>query len=94
MAIRSFGSRATRRFAKGGRQQFPPHLASKILHLLELLGKSRSLADMDFPGARLHPLHGSRKGLFAVSISAKWRLVFRFRDGDAHDVEVVDYHGE
>ena len=94
VAIRSFGSRATKRFAKGSRKQFPPHLASKIIHLLGLLSKSHSPTDMAFPGAKLHPLRGSRKGLFAVSISARWRLVFRFRDGDAYDVEVVDYHGE
>lgn len=94
VAIRSFGRRATRRLATGSSQQLPPYLASKIRNLIEIPSNSRSPADMAFSGANLHPLHGSRKGPFAVSISAKWRLVFRFRDGDAYDVEVVDNRGK
>lgn len=94
VAIRSFGRHATRRLTTCSSQQLPPHLASKICHLIEIPSKSRDPADMAFPGTNLHPLHRSHKGPFAVSISAKWRLVFRFRDSDAYDVEVVDYRGK
>ena len=94
VAIRSFGRRATRRLATGSSQQLPPYLASKICHLIEIQSKSRSPADMALPNANLHRLHGSRKGLCAVSISAIRRPAFQFRDGDAYDVEVVDYCGE
>jgi toxin HigB-1 len=40
----------------------------------------------------LHMLQGNRAGYWAVTINGPWRLVFRFTDGDAHDVEIVDYH--
>jgi proteic killer suppression protein len=40
----------------------------------------------------LHMLKGSRAGYWAVTINGPWRLVFRFADGDAYDVEILDYH--
>ena len=60
--------------------------------MLALLQKARSPRDMDLPGARLHALKGNRKGSYAVKLSGRWRLTFRFEDGDAYDVELVDYH--
>ena len=45
-----------------------------------------------FPGWRLHPLAGDLKGYWSVSITGNWRLIFRFKDGDAHDLDLVDYH--
>ena len=47
---------------------------------------------MDRPYFRLHPLTGDRKGEWAVTIRANWRITFRFENGDAHDVDFVDYH--
>ena len=47
---------------------------------------------MDLPGYRLHPLKGDRKGCYAVTVHANWRVVFRFADDEAHDVDYVDYH--
>ena len=47
---------------------------------------------MDLPGFRLHGLKGLLKGHYAVSVSGNWRLTFRFEDGDAVDVDYVDYH--
>ena len=46
---------------------------------------------MDMPGFRLHPLKGQMKGVWAVTVRANWRAVFRFDDG-AEDVDYVDYH--
>jgi proteic killer suppression protein len=46
---------------------------------------------MDMPGFRLHPLKGEMKGFWAVTVRANWRVTFRF-DGDAEDVDYVDYH--
>ena len=45
-----------------------------------------------FPGWRLHPLKGDLKGLWSVTITGNWRVIFRFEDGDAFDVDLVDYH--
>jgi proteic killer suppression protein len=47
---------------------------------------------MDLPGLRLHPLKGQMKGFHAVSVSGNWRVIFRFEDGHAVDVDYVDYH--
>ena len=45
-----------------------------------------------FPGWRLHPLKGDLKGLWSVTITGNWRIVFSFRKGDAFDVDLTDYH--
>ncbi len=47
---------------------------------------------MNLPGWRLHLLKGERKGQWAVSVSANWRLVFEFEDGHATNIDLVDYH--
>jgi proteic killer suppression protein len=49
-------------------------------------------SDLDLPGYRLHPLRGRLKGMWSVTISGNWRIIFRFEDGDAFDVDLVDYH--
>ena len=41
---------------------------------------------------RLHPLKGNRKGVWAVTVRANWRVTFRFEGGDAYDVDLEDYH--
>ena len=50
------------------------------------------IADMDLPGYRLHPLKVDLKGFYAMTVQSNWRLVFRFVDGEARDVDLVDYH--
>lgn len=47
---------------------------------------------MSLPGLRLHPLKGVLKGLYSLSVSGNWRMVFRFEDGDCFDVDLTDYH--
>ena len=47
---------------------------------------------MDVPGFRLYLLNGDLKGHYAVSVSGKWRVTFRFDDGHAVDVDYTDYH--
>ncbi len=44
------------------------------------------------PGNRLEALTGDRAGLFSIRVNGQWRICFAWRDGDAHDVEIVDYH--
>jgi len=46
----------------------------------------------NIPGFRLHPLKGDRKGLWAIDVSRNWRLVFRFVDSNAYEVDYKDYH--
>jgi proteic killer suppression protein len=47
---------------------------------------------MNRPSFRLHRLKGSLRAFWAVTVRANWRIVFRFRDGKAFDVDLVDYH--
>lgn len=47
---------------------------------------------MSLPGYRLHPLKGDMSGFWSVTISANWRVVFRFDGTDVGDVDLVDYH--
>ena len=49
-------------------------------------------SDIDLPGYRLHRLKGNLKGHWSVTISGNWRITFRFEDGEALDVDLVDYH--
>jgi len=65
---------------------------SGCLWALGHLDRARHPSDLDLPGYGLHPLKGDLKGMSSVSISGNWRIVFRFVDGDAFDVDLVDYH--
>ncbi len=66
--------------------------AEKLGDILARLDAAATAADMDLPGFRLHPLKGELKGFWAVTVRANWRVIFRFADGDALDVDYVDYH--
>jgi len=59
---------------------------------LEVLDAVTSLGDLELPGFRLEALKGDRKGQYSIRINDQYRICFRWRDGDAHDVEIVDYH--
>ena len=64
----------------------------KIRTILAQLAEAGSIEDIRLTSFHLHALKGDRKGLWSVSVSANWRIVFRFSDGDADDVELIDYH--
>jgi proteic killer suppression protein len=55
------------------------------------LHAAATVARMDLPGFRLHPLKGDLKGFWGVTVRANWRVIFRF-DGGPEDVDYVDYH--
>ena len=69
-----------------------PDMADHIALALADLDDAGAPWDLDLPGYRLHPLKGALKGYWSISISGNWRLIFRFEDGDAYDVDLVDYH--
>jgi antitoxin HigA-1 len=66
--------------------------ATKDWNILARLDTAATVADMDLPGFRLHPLKGELKGFWAVTVRANWRVIFHFADPDASDVDYVDYH--
>jgi len=69
-----------------------PEHADKLRDILARLDAVLTVSDMDVPGLRLHPLKGREKGFWAVTVRANWRVIFRFGDHDAFDVDYVDYH--
>ena len=66
--------------------------ADKLRDILARLDAATSAGDMDLPGFRLHPLKGDMKGFWSVTVRANWRVIFRFDDHGAFDVDYLDYH--
>jgi proteic killer suppression protein len=66
--------------------------ADRLRLILSALDQASVAQDMDQPTFRLHPLKGNRKGSWAVTVRANWRLTYRFEGGDACDVDLEDYH--
>lgn len=66
--------------------------AEKLRDILARLDAASTVEDMKIPGFRLHSLQGNRQNSWAVTVRANWRVVFRFADGDAWEVDYVDYH--
>jgi len=66
--------------------------AEKLRDILARLDAASTASDMDLPGFRLHALKGELRGFWAVTVRANWRVIFRFADRDAFDVDYLDYH--
>ena len=64
----------------------------RIKDALAHLDRAQKPTDLDLPGYRLHLLKGDLRGVWSITISGNWRIVFRFEDGDALDVDLIDYH--
>ena len=60
--------------------------------ILSALDQAGDVQDMNQPAFRLHPLKGNRKGVWAVTLRADWRVTLRFEEGDAYDVDLEDCH--
>jgi len=92
--IRSFGDRETERLFRRERSRaLPPELQRVALRKLVQLDAATILADLRVPpGNRLELLRGVRAGQHSIRVNDQWRICFRFRDGGAEDVEIVDYH--
>ena len=91
--IQSFRHKGLRRhFETGSTAKIQPAHAKKLRLILTLLDGAGDLKDMNFPGSGLHALKGEYAGFHAVSVSGNWRVVFRFEDGDAYDLDYLDYH--
>lgn len=91
--IKSVADTATRRFVETGKSKFSGLDPAKAMARLSVLDAARSLDDISpLRSIGLHKLSGDRKGQWAMTINGPWRLCFRFENGDAYDVEIVDYH--
>jgi toxin HigB-1 len=92
--IRTFADRETERIWNGTlSRKLPSDIQPVARRKLRMLNNAQDLQDLRIPPAnRLEPLKGNRKGQHSIRINDQWRICFRWKDGDAHDVEIVDYH--
>ena len=81
-----------RLFQQGDPSKIRADQVRRIADVLAHLDRVGHPSDLDLPGYRLHPLKGDLKGMWSVTVSGNWRIIFRFQDGDAFDVDLVDYH--
>ena len=66
--------------------------AKRVALALADLDDAVKPSDLNLPGYHLHPMKGDMKGFWSISISGNWRIIFRFKEGDAYDVDLIDYH--
>jgi proteic killer suppression protein len=91
--IRTIRHRGLKRlFERADGSRIDPRLLDKVQRVLTLLQAAEAPEDMNLPGFVLHPLSGDLRGFWSVRVSGNWRVIFRFEDGHAWDVDLVDYH--
>jgi toxin HigB-1 len=80
-------------YKSGNGRDLPSSMVEKISDILLAIEEAEHPDEVGlFPGWRLHPLKGELKGFWSVTVSGNWRVIFRFEDGDAFDLDFVDYH--
>ena len=91
--IRRFRHRGLRGlYEDDDRREVNPQHADKITRMLARLDVATRPEQMDLPGFRLHPLKGELAGYWSITVRANWRIIFRFEQDDATDVDLIDYH--
>lgn len=92
--IRGFRDRETENlFHRTRSRRLPEEIQRTALRKLEILDAAESLEDLKSPPAnRLEKLAGDREGQYSIRINRQWRICFVWEEGDAHDVQIVDYH--
>ena len=91
--IASFRSRALRRYwERSEARRLPSEYVVRIQMILDRLATAKEPGQMNAPGLRFHALSRNRKGRFAVTVSANWRITFGWSGEDAVDVDLEDYH--
>ena len=93
MAIQSIRHSGLRRlFERGDVRKLHAAHVPRIRAILAALDRADALALLSQPTYRLHPLKGNLAGQWAVAVSRTWRIVFRVKNGDVFNVDLVDYH--
>ena len=92
--IRSFASKETERIWRGeASRKLPRDMQDRALRKLRQVDAAQTLEDLrNPPGNHLEALKGDRSGQMSIRINQRWRICFVWRAGEAHEVEIVDYH--
>jgi len=92
--IRSFRSKKTERiFNRERSRKLPSDIQQVALRKLRMLNRAINLQDVRVPPAnRLEKLSGGRAGQYNIRVNDQWRICFEWKDGNADNVEIVDYH--
>ncbi|HEY4721120.1 MAG TPA: type II toxin-antitoxin system RelE/ParE family toxin [Anaerolineae bacterium] len=92
--IKSFKSKETEKiFNRERSRRLPPGIQQVALRKLRMLNRAMTLEDLRIPPAnRLEKLTGDRAGQYSIRINDQWRICFEWRDRDAFNVEITDYH--
>ena len=91
--IKTFHCKYTQALFEGKRPRKFKSFATAAERKLQMLDDAYTLEDLRVPpGNRLEALRGTRKGQWSIRINDQWRVCFRFEDGEAFDVTIIDYH--
>ena len=92
--IRNFKDKETEKiFQRQRSRKLPSEIQQVALRKLRMLNRAETLQDLRIPPAnRLERLTGNRKGQYSIRINVQWRICFKWEEGEALDVEIVDYH--
>ena len=91
--IKSFRHKGLERlFTKGSASGVQATYAPRISLILDAIDAAEQIDDLDVPGLHLHRLKGDKRNLWSVRVSGNWRITFVFEEGDAHILNLEDYH--
>lgn len=92
--IKSFSDKeAGKIFQRDHSKKMPTEIQEKAYRKLVILDSATKIKDLRVPpGNRLEKLKGNKKGKHSIRINDQWRICFRWKNGDAHGVEIIDYH--
>jgi toxin HigB-1 len=92
--IKSFNDKETEKvYGREGSRKLPEDIQQVALRKLRMINNAKNLNDLRIlPANNLEKLRGDREGQHSVRVNDQWRICFKWKDGDAHEVEITDYH--
>lgn len=92
--IKSFKDSGTEKiYSRERSRKLPPDIQQVALRKLRMINNAKNIKDLSIPPAnRIEKLSGNRAGQYSIRINDQWRICFAWKDGDAIDVEITDYH--
>lgn len=91
--IKSFKHKGLEKlFLKGDSSKILQEHIKRLRLILAVIHKAKTIEDVNFVGSNLHELKGDKKGIWAVTVRANWRITFKFEDGNAYILNYEDYH--